>query len=107
MSKFLVAGLGNPGDEYAFTRHNIGFLIADAVAQSLLKEDETKTRRELFSPDKLALVNHSRFKGKPLVIIKPMTFMNLCGKAVNYWLQAEKIPLQNFLVITDDLALSF
>jgi PTH1 family peptidyl-tRNA hydrolase len=107
MSKFLIAGLGNIGDEYAFTRHNIGFLIADALADSLLSEEEKKKSLKLFSADKLAMVNQSRFKGKPLVIIKPTTYMNLSGKAVNYWLQAEKIPVANTLIVTDDLALPF
>jgi PTH1 family peptidyl-tRNA hydrolase len=107
MSKFLIVGLGNIGEEYSFTRHNIGFEIADAFAASLLKEDEKKSSVKLFTNDKLATVNHSKFKGKPLVIIKPTTFMNLSGKAVNYWLQSEKIPVENMLVVTDDLALPF
>jgi PTH1 family peptidyl-tRNA hydrolase len=107
MSKFLIAGLGNIGEEYSFTRHNIGFEIADALALSLLKEDEKKSSVKLFSTDKLATVHHARFKGKPLVIIKPTTYMNLSGKAVNYWMQTEKIPVQNLLIVTDDLALPF
>ena len=107
MSKFLIAGLGNIGEEYAFTRHNIGFLIADAFAGSLLKDDEKKVSPKLFSTDKLAMVNQSRFKGKPLVIIKPTTYMNLSGKAVNYWMQSEKISVENILIVTDDLALPF
>lgn len=106
MSKFLIAGLGNIGDEYNFTRHNIGFEIADAFVKSLFT-DESKTKMKIFESDKLAFVNHSRFKGKQLVIIKPTTYMNLSGKSVNYWLQAEKIPLENLLVIADDLALPF
>jgi peptidyl-tRNA hydrolase, PTH1 family len=105
MSKFLIVGLGNPGEEYAHTRHNIGFVIADALAASLQKEEEKS--KKLFSAEKLALVNHSKFKGKQLVIIKPLTYMNLSGKAVNYWMQAEKIPLENILIVTDDLALPF
>jgi len=107
MSKFLIAGLGNIGEEYAFTRHNIGFLIADAFAESILKEDEKKTSASLFSNDKLAMVNFSRFKGKPLAIIKPTTYMNLSGKSVNYWIHSEKIPVENMLIVTDDLALPF
>jgi len=106
MSKYLIVGLGNIGEEYAFTRHNVGFLIVDAFAQSLLKEDEKKSTK-LFSSDKLAMVHHARFKGKPLVIIKPTTYMNLSGKAVNYWMQAEKIPVENMLIIADDLALPY
>jgi PTH1 family peptidyl-tRNA hydrolase len=107
MSKFLIAGLGNIGEEYAFTRHNIGFLIADAFAESLLKEEEKKSSLKLFSNDKLAMVNHSRFKGKPLVIIKPTTYMNLSGKSVNYWMQTENINVGNILIVADDLALPF
>ena len=106
MSKFLIAGLGNIGEEYSFTRHNIGFEVADALAKSLLREEEKASTR-LFTNDKLATINHSRYKGKQLVIIKPTTYMNLSGKAVNYWMQAEKISRENLLVITDDLALPF
>jgi PTH1 family peptidyl-tRNA hydrolase len=98
MSKFLIAGLGNIGEEYEGTRHNIGFTILDHIA----KENNFK-----FSTDKLAAVAHYKFKGKILVLIKPSTYMNLSGKAVNYWLQAEKIQRENLLVITDDLALPF
>jgi PTH1 family peptidyl-tRNA hydrolase len=103
--KFLIAGLGNIGDEYAFTRHNVGFEVADALAKSLVKEEDTG--KKLFSNDKLAMVNYSRFRGKQLVIIKPTTYMNLSGRAINYWLQAERIPLENLVVVTDDLALPF
>lgn len=105
MSKFLIAGLGNIGEEYAFTRHNIGFLVADALAKSLQKDESSAAK--LFRNDRLAMVNESKFKGKNLIIIKPTTYMNLSGKALNYWLQTEKIPLENLLVITDDLALPF
>jgi len=103
--KFLIAGLGNIGDEYSFTRHNVGFEVADALAKSLAKEEDAG--KKLFSNDKLAFVNHSKFKGKQIVIIKPTTYMNLSGRAINYWLQAEKIPLENLVVVTDDLALPF
>ncbi|TAH40969.1 MAG: aminoacyl-tRNA hydrolase [Bacteroidetes bacterium] len=105
MSKFLIAGLGNIGEEYAFTRHNVGFLVADALAKSLQKDESSAAK--LFRNDRLAMVNESKFKGKNLIIIKPTTYMNLSGKALNYWLQTEKIPLENLLVITDDLALPF
>jgi PTH1 family peptidyl-tRNA hydrolase len=104
VSKFLIAGLGNIGDEYSFTRHNIGFEVADVLAKELNHEEG---KSKLFSNDKLSFVNHSRFKGKQIVIIKPTTYMNLSGKAVNYWLQAEKIPVHHLLVVTDDLALPF
>lgn len=107
MSKFLIVGLGNIGEEYSFTRHNVGFEIADAFALSFVKEEEKKSPARLFSSDKLAMVSTTRFKGKPLVIIKPATYMNLSGKAVNYWRQAENIPVENMLIVTDDLALPF
>ena len=103
--KFLIAGLGNIGDEYAFTRHNIGFEVADALAASLAKEEDAG--KKLFTSDKLASVCHTKHRGKQVVIIKPTTYMNLSGKAINYWLQTEKIPLQNLVVVTDDLALPF
>lgn len=105
MSKFLIAGLGNIGEEYAFTRHNVGFLIADALASSLNQDEKNSVK--LFHSDRLAMVNESKFKGKALVIIKPTTYMNLSGKAINYWMQSEKIPIENLLVVTDDLALPF
>lgn len=98
MSKFLIAGLGNIGEEYENTRHNIGFTILDALA----KEQGVK-----FRTDRLADIAEYKFKGKTLILIKPSTFMNLSGKAVNYWLQAEKIKQENLLVLTDDLALPF
>jgi PTH1 family peptidyl-tRNA hydrolase len=98
MNKFLIVGLGNIGDEYADTRHNIGFNVLDALA----KKNELK-----FTTDRLASATNYKFKGKSLTLIKPSTYMNLSGKAVNYWLQQEKIPIQNLLVITDDIALPF
>jgi PTH1 family peptidyl-tRNA hydrolase len=107
MSKFLIAGLGNIGDEYTFTRHNIGFLVADALVSSLVKDDDKKSSSKLFTLDKNAMVNHSKYRGKTIVIIKPTTYMNLSGKAVNYWLNAENIPIENLLVVTDDIALPY
>lgn len=100
--KFLIACLGNIGPEYANTRHNIGFLVADALGLELAKDEPAP-----FKSDRLADVAHLKFKGKQLVVIKPTTFMNLSGKAVNYWMQAEKITAHSVLVITDDLALPF
>ncbi|MEZ5083767.1 MAG: aminoacyl-tRNA hydrolase [Bacteroidales bacterium] len=94
--KYLIAGLGNIGDEYANTRHNIGFIIADALAQS---------GKIMFKPDRLADMAKMKFKARTLVIIKPSTYMNLSGKAIKYWLDKEKIPLENLLVIVDDIAL--
>lgn len=105
VSKFLIVGLGNIGEEYVKTRHNVGFEVADAFAKSLIKEDEPTVR--LYTSDKLAMVNRSKFKGKQLVIIKPSTYMNLSGKALNYWMQAEKVKIEDILVISDDLALPF
>lgn len=105
MSKFLIVGLGNIGSEYEFTRHNIGFLIADALAENLMK-DEFKPAK-LFTTDKLAMIHHTKYKGKQVVIIKPTTYMNLSGKALNFWMQIEKIALENVMIVTDDLALPF
>ena len=98
MSKFLIAGLGNIGDEYAETRHNIGFKIADELA------NEAGT---LFRNDRLASVAEFKYKGRQIILIKPTTFMNLSGKAINYWLQVEKIPVENLLVLVDELAFPF
>jgi PTH1 family peptidyl-tRNA hydrolase len=96
--KYLIVGLGNPGSEYEETRHNIGFKVVDAVAKEL---------GDSFSLNRAAHRAEVKFKGRTLVLIKPITFMNLSGKAVNYWLQTEKIPISNLLVITDDIALPF
>jgi PTH1 family peptidyl-tRNA hydrolase len=98
MSKFLIVGLGNIGEEYAETRHNIGFKIADQLVESL----EGK-----FVSGRYADVAHVKYKGKQLVVIKPTTYMNASGKAVNYWLQAEKIEVDNLMVLVDELALPF
>jgi peptidyl-tRNA hydrolase, PTH1 family len=96
MSKFLIAGLGNIGDEYAQTRHNIGFDIADA----LVKKHEGR-----FSTERLADVAEIKIKGKQVICIKPNTYMNLSGKSVKYWRDKENVPLENMLVIVDDIAL--
>lgn len=98
MSKFLIAGLGNIGEEYENTRHNIGFQIVDYIA------NEAKVK---FKSERHAFVAETKFKGKTLILIKPTTFMNLSGKAINYWMQAEKIPIENIMVLVDDLALPF
>lgn len=95
---YLIVGLGNPGLKYAETRHNIGFKVLDELA----KENDAK-----FSIQKHAELTKIKIKGRNLTLIKPTTFMNLSGKAVNYYLQAEKIPIENLFVITDDLALPF
>lgn len=98
MKKFLIAGLGNIGPKYYHTRHNIGFRILDALAE---KEGVS------FSTEKLGDVTSFKFKGRTFILLKPGTFMNLSGKAVNYWLTKEKVPLENLLVVTDDLNLNF
>ena len=94
--KFLIAGLGNIGPEYANTRHNIGFMVLDKLAGDASLTFESK---------RYAWKTEYRFKGRIFVLIKPTTFMNLSGKAISYWLQKEKIPDENLLVITDDIAL--
>lgn len=96
--KFLLVGLGNPGAEYEDTRHNIGFSVLEALA---------KKHEGTFSLDRGAYRATIKLRGKQVVLIKPTTFMNLSGKAVNYWLQKEQISKENLLVITDDLALPF
>ena len=96
--KYLIVGLGNPGSEYVQTRHNIGFKVLDELAADL---------GATFSLDKAAFRAEAKYKGRQLILIKPITFMNLSGKAVKYWLQTEKIPIQNLLVVTDDIALPF
>jgi peptidyl-tRNA hydrolase, PTH1 family len=96
--KYLIVGLGNPGDKYAETRHNIGFKVVESFA---------KEQGGTFTLGKQAETCEVKFKGRTLILIKPTTYMNLSGKAVNYWMQAEKIPRENILVITDDIALPF
>ncbi|TQI72223.1 PTH1 family peptidyl-tRNA hydrolase [Gramella sp. Hel_I_59] len=98
MKKFLIVGLGNIGPKYENTRHNIGFKILDELA----REKEVS-----FETQKLGDVASFKFKGRTFVLLKPSTYMNLSGKAVNYWMQKEKINLENLLVVTDDLNLSF
>jgi len=94
--KYLIIGLGNIGDEYANTRHNIGFVVADAFALD---------RKAEFASGRYASVTKASLKGRTFIIIKPTTFMNLSGKAVRYWMTKEDILPENILVIVDDLAL--
>ena len=94
--KFLIAGLGNIGDEYAHTRHNIGFDVVDALVYK---------HKGTWRVDRLASVAEIKVKGKTLVCIKPSTYMNLSGKAVKYWLDKEKIPLEHLMVVMDELAI--
>ena len=96
--KYLIVGLGNIGSEYENTRHNIGFKIVDALA---------KASTIFFETNKLGDIATLKFKGRTFIILKPSTFMNLSGKAVNFYLQKEKIKPENLLIITDDIALPF
>ena len=98
MKKFLIIGLGNPGVEYSKTRHNVGFEILDYI--SLARECN-------FETVKLADITKFKIKGKTVFLLKPNTFMNLSGKAVKYWMDNQKIKLDNILVISDDLNLRF
>lgn len=98
MKKYLIAGLGNIGADYVNTRHNIGFKVLDFLARKEGLQFETA---------KLGAVAEYSFKGRKFVLLKPNTYMNLSGKAVQYWMQKENIPLENVLVITDDLNLPF
>ncbi len=94
--KYLVVGLGNIGPEYADTRHNIGFMVLDEYA----RQENAK-----FYNMRLAYYTEVNHKGRTLHLIKPTTYMNLSGKALNHWMKELKVPLQNVLVIVDDLAL--
>jgi PTH1 family peptidyl-tRNA hydrolase len=96
MDKFLIAGLGNIGDEYAHTRHNIGFDVVNAFVQK---------HKGSFRQDRLAYVAEIKWKGKIFICICPTTYMNLSGKAFKYWLDKEKIELSNTLTIVDEVAL--
>lgn len=98
MKKFLVVGLGNIGPKYENTRHNIGFKVVDAFA---------KAKETSFETAKLGDIARTKVKGKTVILLKPNTYMNLSGKAVRYWMQQENIPLDNLLIITDDLNLEF
>ena len=98
MKKFLIAGLGNIGPKYENTRHNIGFKILDELAAK---------QKAVFTTQKLGDIAQFRYKGRTFILLKPSTYMNLSGKAVNYWLQKEKIAVENLLVVTDDLNLPF
>ena len=98
MKKFLIVGLGNIGKEYINTRHNIGFKILDEVAQE---------NNLTFETLKLGDVATYKIKGRTLILLKPSTFMNVSGKALKYWMDKEKIPLENVLVVTDDVNIDF
>lgn len=101
--KYLIVGLGNPGEEYEQTRHNIGYMALDRFVKTINEENPANSCS--FSIDRHAYVAQTKVKGRSLVLVKPTTFMNLSGKAVKYWLNREKIPVENMLIIVDDLAL--
>lgn len=96
--KFLIVGLGNIGSEYENTRHNIGFKILDSLANE---------SGIFFSDNRYGATATLKHKGRQFLLVKPSTYMNLSGKAVNYWMQQEKIGLSNVLIVTDDIALPF
>ena len=96
--KYLIVGLGNIGEEYRNTRHNIGFMVLDALA---------KASNIVFKDGRYGATTTLSVKGRQLILLKPSTYMNLSGNAVRYWMQQEKIPLENVLVVVDDLALPF
>ena len=98
MANFLIAGLGNIGEEYAFTRHNMGFMILDAWA---------KASHVVFESGRYGSTATVSFKGHNFTLLKPSTYMNLSGKAVRYWMTELKLPLENLMVISDDLNLPF
>ena len=94
--KYLIVGLGNIGEEYRNTRHNIGFMVLDALA---------KASNIVFSDKRYGAIANLSIKGRQVILLKPSTYMNLSGNAVRYWMQREKIPLENVLIVVDDLAL--
>lgn len=96
--KYLIVGLGNKGSEYENTRHNIGFKVADKIAETL---------EAPFNSTNFGWMADGKYKGRRVMVLKPDTYMNLSGNAVRYWMQKENIPLENILIVTDDLALPF
>jgi len=94
--KYLIVGLGNIGDEYKDTRHNIGFTVLDAMAAA---------SNVSFLDKRYGAICRLKYKGRDLILLKPSTYMNLSGNSVSYWLKKENIPVENMLVIVDDLAL--
>jgi len=96
--KYLIVGLGNIGPEFALTRHNVGFMVLDRLAS---KENLS------FKLDKMASIAEFKYKGRTIILVKPTTYMNLSGKALQYWMTQYKIPIENTMVIVDDLALPF
>ena len=98
MKKFLIVGLGNIGEKYNDTRHNIGFKILDEIASK---------QEVIFESQKLGSITKFRFKGRTFILLKPSTFMNLSGKSIKYWMTKENISVENLLIICDDLNLNF
>lgn len=96
MDKYLIVGLGNPGADYAGTRHNTGFMVLDAFA---------KASNTVFEDKRYGFVAETTLKGRRIILLKPTTFMNLSGNAVRYWLQKERVDQQRLLVVADELAL--
>lgn len=96
MKKYLIIGLGNPGEKYANTRHNIGFVVLDAFAQ---KQDVT------FEPARYGDLAHTKIRGREVLLLKPTTYMNLSGNAMRYWIEKGKVPVENTLTVVDDVAL--
>ncbi len=96
--KYLIVGLGNKGEEYTETRHNVGFKVVEKIAEKL----ETS-----FKSSNFGLLAEGKYKGRKVLLLKPDTYMNLSGNALKFWMQKENIPLENILVVTDDLALPF
>lgn len=96
--KYLIVGIGNIGAEYANTRHNIGFKVLDALA---------KASNAVFSSDRYGAVAQIKHRGRSVTLLKPSTYVNLSGKAVAYWMQKERIPLENIFIVVDDIAIPF
>ncbi len=96
--KYLVVGLGNIGREYAETRHNIGFKVLDALAEA---------SNTSFVTGRYGDTAEIKHKGRAITLLKPSTYMNLSGKAVRYWMESLKVPVENILIISDDIALPF
>jgi len=96
--KYLIVGIGNKGEEYAETRHNIGFKVAEKIAEKL---------EAPFKSSNFGLLAEGKYKGRKVFVLKPDTYVNLSGNAVKFWMQKENIPLENVLIVADDLALPF
>lgn len=96
--KYLIVGIGNKGEEYKETRHNVGFKVAEKIADKI---------EASFKSSNFGLLAEGKYKGRKILVLKPDTYVNLSGNAVRFWMQKENIPLENILIITDDLALPF